>query len=95
MVYDERPPYIADNCGGQNKNRVVIRLLMWLVENNIFRKVKLFFLAKGHTKNAADRFFNLLKLTYHRHNIFTYEELTSCLNENSYVDVVQIKLIDF
>ena len=45
--------YIAEICGGQNKHRVVVRFLMWLVENKVFPKITLFFLVKGHTKNAA------------------------------------------
>ena len=83
--------YIADNCGGQNKNKVVVRFLMWLVENKIFPKVTLFFLVKGHTKNAADRMFNLLKLSYHCCDIFTYDQLTSKLNQNEYVNVFQTR----
>ena len=67
--------YIADNCGGQNKNKIVMRFLMWLVENRIFPQAKIVFLVKGHTKNAADRMFNLLKLSYHKRNIFTYDEM--------------------
>ena len=63
--------YIADNCGGQNKNKVVVRFLMWLVKNKIFPRVKIFFLVKGHTKNSADRMFNLLKHGYHKRDIFT------------------------
>lgn len=81
--------YIADNCGGQNKNKVVVRFLMRLVENRIFPKVTLFFLVKGHTKNAADRMFNLLKLSYHCCDIFTYDQLHSKLNQNEYVNVFQ------
>ena len=82
--------YIADNCGGQNKNKVVVRFLMWLVENKIFPRVKIFFLVKGHTKNAADRMFNLLKHQYHRRNIFTYNELHKILSTNEYIDVFQM-----
>ena len=51
---------------------------MWLVENKIFPQVKIFFLLKtGHMKNAADRMFNLLKLSYHNKNIYTYDEMQS------------------
>jgi len=87
--------YIADNCAGQNKNKVVVRFLMWLVENKIFPKVTIFFLVKGHTKNAADRMFNLLKYAYHRCNIYTYDELHSKLSENEFVDVSKVSPCDF
>ena len=39
--------------------------------------------------------FNLLKLNYHNKNIFTYDSLTSVLNENSFVDVFQMKPSNF
>ena len=31
--------YIADNCGSQNKNKIDVKFLMWLVESNIFSRV--------------------------------------------------------
>jgi len=82
--------YIADNCGGQNKNKIVVRFLMWLVEIKLFPRIRLLFLVKGHTKNAADRMFNLLKLSYHNKDIFTYEQLYETLNTNQYVDVFKM-----
>ena len=87
--------YIADNCGGQNKNKIVVRFLMWLVENKVFPKVTLCFLVKGHTKNAADRMFNLLKLSYHAKDIYTYNELHAVLNENKYINVMQMRKENF
>ena len=87
--------YIADNCGGQNKNKIVVRFLMWLVENKVFPRVRLFFLVKGHTKNAADRMFNLLKNSYHNKDLFSYEQLHATLNENQYVDVFKMRPCHF
>ena len=89
--------YIADNCGGQNTNKVVNRFLMWLVENSrIFPQAKILFLVKGHTNNAADRMFNLLKqLSYHKRNIYTYDEMQDVLNENEFVDVHKMSPEDF
>ena len=90
-----RLTYIADNCGGQNKNKIVIRFLMWLVENKIFPVVRILFLVKGHTKNSADRCFNLLKNSYHRTNIYTYDELHDVLNKNEHVTVHKMGKEDF
>ena len=87
--------YIADNCGGQNKNKIVVRFLMWLVEIKLFPRIRLLFLVKGHTKNAADRMFNLLKLSYHNKDIFTYEQLYETLNTNQYVDVFKMRPCHF
>ena len=44
---------VMDNCGGQNKNRVLIWLFLMMAELKIFKKVNLIFLVRGHTKNAA------------------------------------------
>lgn len=52
---------------------------------------------KGQTKNAADRMFNLLKLSYHNNkDVFTcYDGLQNLLNTNQYVDVHKVCLEDF
>jgi hypothetical protein len=56
--------FILDNCGGQNKNRMVLRLAIWLVKTGVFKKVNFIFLVRGHTKNPCDRMFNILKLHF-------------------------------
>ena len=89
---------IADNCGGQNKNEDVIRFHMWLVEAGYFPHVEIVFLVKGHTKNACDRLFNLLKHDYHKHNCETFSELMGLLNMNEDVECCHItpdKFFDF
>ena len=45
--------FIADNCGGQNKNKTMTRFCMWLVECGYAIKVAPF-LVKGLTKNIRD-----------------------------------------
>jgi hypothetical protein len=62
----------ADNCSGQNKNNHVLRLANYLVEKGYFLKVEVLFYVRGHTKNACDRHFNLLKLHFHKNNIYTF-----------------------
>ena len=47
-----------DNCAGQNKNRMVFRLLLLLVKRKIARLARAIFLIRGHTKNDCDRIFN-------------------------------------
>lgn len=41
--------FVFDNCGGQNKNRVVLRLIMWMVEIGITETARAIFLVRGHT----------------------------------------------
>jgi len=58
-----------DNCSGQNKNNTALKLLVWLCEMGYFKRVNFNFLIVGHTKNAADHLFNVLKLQYHKEHI--------------------------
>jgi hypothetical protein len=66
---------IMDNCAGQNKNRMVIRLSVYLLEMYYFEEVQFVFLVAGHTKNCADRLFNLAKARYSKRNIYTLKQL--------------------
>jgi hypothetical protein len=52
---------IFDNCSGQNKNNIVLKLPAWLMAMGYFKEIHFIFLVVGHTKNVADRLFNLLK----------------------------------
>ena len=45
---------IMDNCSGQNKNKMVIRLAPYLTIKKHFEHVSILFLIAGHTKNTAD-----------------------------------------
>ena len=55
---------IMDKYGGQNKNNFVLGLVAFLIDAAYFKKVNFLFYIVGHTKNACNRFFNLLKLGY-------------------------------
>ena len=46
---------IMDNCVGQNKNNMVLRLANLLVECKFFVDVYFAFYIAGHTKNLCDR----------------------------------------
>ena len=41
----------------------------------------------GHTKNDADRFFNLLKMSYRKKNIFTMDMMCEVLGTSDKVRV--------
>ncbi len=81
---------ITNNCTGQNKNKTMVKFLFWLVESGHCKQVSLIFLIKGHTKNICDRFYNLLKHTYHNVNIYTEAELDCELGVHEQVDVQQV-----
>ena len=74
---------VCDNCGGQNKNRMVLRTILFLVESGAFQEVTLLFLIAGHTKNACDRVFNLLKKEYRSTNLYSEDDLIDTFNKHS------------
>ena len=75
---------VFDNCSGQNKNNTVLRLLVWLTEMGYFKKVNFVFLIVGHTKNAADRIFDLLKLDYWSKNLYKIHQMMMVLGRSKY-----------
>jgi hypothetical protein len=81
---------VMDNCGGQNKNRMVLRLALYLVEVGYFQDVNLIFLVRGHTKNPCDRMFNTLKKDYHRSNCYTFHMLADMLRSEN-VEVLPVE----
>jgi hypothetical protein len=66
---------VFDNCCGQNKNNTVLRLAPWLAQQGYFLEINFIFLVVGHTKNAADRLFNSLKVMYRKKNLYTFDQL--------------------
>ena len=77
-----------DNCPSQNKNNSVLRLANLLVERRLFQSLKFNFLVKGHTKNACDRCFNLMKKNYHLRNICTKDQAIAQLGSHEDVTVI-------
>lgn len=76
---------IMDNCSGQNKNRMVLRLPPFLVELGYFDEVVFLFLVVGHTKNIADRLFNITKMLYRKTNVFCMDQLAKNLDHKQVV----------
>lgn len=88
----------CDNCAGQNKNNVVLRLPLLLVELGFFKEVEIVFFVRGHTKNACNRSFNILKQGYHNRNIYTFDSplegngsMVQVLNQNRGVTVISTR----
>ena len=80
---------VFDNCGGQNKNRMVLRYLLYLVESNVFKTVEAVFLVAGHTKNVCDRLFKELKRGFHYKNVYTMNQLMSVCNISGSITPIQ------
>ena len=86
---------VFDNCSGQNKNNTILKLVSYLTEMGYFKKVNFIFLIVGHTKNAADRLFNILKYSYRKSDIFTMPDLCAELNKSECVTVIPAVEGDF
>jgi hypothetical protein len=82
---------VFDNCAGQNKNRMVSRMLFYLVKLKICRVARAIFLIKGHTKNDCDRMFNLMKYDYRKVNCYTPPELLVILNKHPQVTAIPLQ----
>ena len=80
---------VFDNCGGQNKNRIVLRYALYLVEKGIYKSVELVFLVCGHTKNVCDRMFKELKQKFHHKNVYTMNQLVTVLDYSPLVHVIR------
>ena len=86
---------VMDNCAGQNKNKMVLRLAAYLVESNYFKKVSFIFYVVGHTKNPADRLFNLAKGAIRQQNVYTMDQFLACMNSSEYVTAIEVHDIHF
>ena len=86
---------IMDNCSGQNKNKMVIQLAPYQIMKQHFEHVSILFLVAGHTKNTANRLFNLLKIDHRSQNVFSLTELITVCNLNQYVSAYKCVWADF
>ena len=86
---------VFDNCSGQNKNNTVLKMVTFLCEMLYFKKVQFLFLVVGHTKNAADRLFNMLKRFYRLQNLFTMQQLMKALSASDSVTIHSAQAEDF
>jgi hypothetical protein len=80
-----------DNCRGQNKSNVVLRLAPYLVDMDYFLKFEFAFYIRGHTKNACNRTNNQMKSKYHKKDIFTWEQAMQTLNIKEHMTMVDTK----
>jgi hypothetical protein len=82
---------ILDNCAGQNKNKMVLRLALWLVEMKFFRKVTIMFYIKGHMKNPCDRMCNIMKRVYRDSQVYSFDMLLDILNSSELITAIAVK----
>ena len=73
----------------------MLRLAPYLVHKGYFEEVGFIFLVAGHTKNSADRLFNLLKINYQSENNYCMSQLLQSCSKNGNVNAIAIKWTDF
>jgi hypothetical protein len=83
---------VMDNCGGQNKNNMVLRMLVLLVKLGIVKTARAIFLVRGHTKNDCDRLFNCMKKIYRKSDCFSEDELMAAIGTHE--DVTPVGVLD-
>ena len=93
-VAGESCTFVFDNCAGQNKNRMMLRLPMWLVDMGIYKKVQVVFLVAGHTKNICDRRFKDMKKECHNKDIISLSHLID-LMRGPFVTPIKVTSDDF
>ena len=76
-----------DNCGGQNKNQMVISLFVMMAKLGCYQIINLIFLVSGHTKKSYGRMFMLLKQRFHHKNVYAMKQLHENLNLNEDVEL--------
>lgn len=80
-----------DNCGGPNKNRMVLCMLFVLVKLKLCFKARMIFLVKWHTKKDCDCMFNLMKKTYQKTNCYTSKQMFDfVINSHKVVKLVDV-----
>ena len=78
----------ADNCGGQNKNAIMVQYLLWRVMTGQHTEITLSFMVPGHTKFSPDWCFGLLKKRYRRTKV-GLTDLVMVVNKSASVNVAQ------
>lgn len=81
--YEELNLY-ADNCGGQNKNHCLSKLLLAFTDLKRFKKINQFFPIRGHSFLPCDRDFSIIKRELKKHDrIYSVHEITEIIIKSS------------
>ncbi|KAE9247762.1 hypothetical protein PF002_g6108 [Phytophthora fragariae] len=73
----------ADNCGGQNKNNYVLKMLLAVAQMGELERVELKVFVNGHTKNAVDRGFGHVRKKFAKEGVWTTAKLREVVNSAS------------
>ena len=70
-----------DNTTGENKCVTVICFAGWLVKMGFCRRVRLFFLPKGHTHVIIDQIFGCITKYIRARHVYTFKSLLGCIRD--------------
>lgn len=84
-----------DNCFRENKNKDVFAFAHYLIEKNIFKKIKIGFLMKGHTHEDIDQYFSTISTTAKRADIINISDLISIIKGSNKKQNVVVKELDY
>ncbi|KAJ8926657.1 hypothetical protein NQ314_020959 [Rhamnusium bicolor] len=88
----------SDNCIGQNKNKIILMLLIYLVSKGIYEKVEQKFLVSGHSYLTCDRDFTQIEKRNRVVKNYTPENIGKMIAEARYqrpFNVVYMQRKDF
>ena len=70
--------YLQMDNVNTNKSKLLFAYLSWLVDKNIFKKVKVNFLLVGHTHENIDQLFSRFSISLRAEDCLTLDELMRC-----------------
>jgi hypothetical protein len=74
----------SDNCPGQNKNQIMVRFCLALVETRRFSSIEHYFPIRGHSFLPCDRVFGVIKRHLRKiDRIYTIKQLVEYIVESS------------
>lgn len=78
---------VADGCGGQNKNCIVLgSCCKWLLDNPAIDSIEMVFPVTGHSFMPADRQFGVIEKKLNKREVMTHpDEITEIIKESSSV----------
>lgn len=74
----------CDNCGGQNKNKFILFVLVFLVANGLFDSIEQRFLVSGHSFMPCDRDFGLIEKRKRNMKAFIPKDLIPVIESARY-----------
>lgn len=91
-IKGERLVMISDNCGGQNKNWVIVSLWSFLVSTKRFKTVSHYFPIPGHTLLPSDQDFGHIESFMRRHaqDVYTPEQWVSIIEKSCHKKSLQL-----